>query len=143
MVLKKNLVFIARIHRFLVRIANRENPDQRSSLFWVCHVYSFSKKNWFSELKFADFLSEKQTGKTLIRLLPQKQSNLGLPCLFVLKNNLVFRADIHKFLVRIANREDPDQTASSEAVCSGSAMFIGSQIFFWFSELEFTDFLSE
>ena len=29
---------------------------------------------------------------------------------------LVFRAGIHKILVRIANREDPDQTASSEAV---------------------------
>ena len=29
---------------------------------------------------------------------------------------LVFRAGIHKLLVRIANREDPDQTASSEVV---------------------------
>ena len=30
-----------------------------------------------------------------------------------------FRAGIHKMLVRIANREDPDQTASAEAVCLG------------------------
>ena len=29
---------------------------------------------------------------------------------------LVIRAGIHKMIVRIANREDPDQTASSEAV---------------------------
>ena len=29
---------------------------------------------------------------------------------------LVFRAEIHNFVVKIANREDPDQTASSEAV---------------------------
>ena len=29
---------------------------------------------------------------------------------------LIFRAGIHKILVRIANREDLDQTASSEAV---------------------------
>ena len=29
---------------------------------------------------------------------------------------LVIRAGIHKMLVRKANREDPDQTASSEAV---------------------------
>ena len=29
---------------------------------------------------------------------------------------LVFRAGIHKMLVRIANREDPDQTASLVAV---------------------------
>ena len=29
---------------------------------------------------------------------------------------LVIRAGIHKLLVRMGNREDPDQTASSEAV---------------------------
>ena len=29
---------------------------------------------------------------------------------------LVFRAGIHKMLARIANRKDPDQTASLEAV---------------------------
>ena len=27
-------------------------------------------------------------------------------------------------LVRIANSEDPDQTVSEEAVCSGSALFV-------------------
>ena len=36
---------------------------------------------------------------------------------------LVIRNGIHKILVTIANREDPDQTASSEAVWSGSALF--------------------
>ena len=36
---------------------------------------------------------------------------------FLVSNNmLIFRAGIHKLLVRIANREHPDQTASSEAV---------------------------
>ena len=33
---------------------------------------------------------------------------------------LISRAGIHKMLVRIANREDPDQTAPS----SGSALFV-------------------
>ena len=35
-------------------------------------------------------------------------------------------AGTHKMLVRIANREDPEQTASSEVhvVWSGSAMFV-------------------
>ena len=37
---------------------------------------------------------------------------------------LVTRAGIHKILVRLADMEDPDQTASSEAVISGSALFI-------------------
>ena len=36
--------------------------------------------------------------------------------IFFLNKTLVIRAGIHKMLVRIANREDPDQTASSEAV---------------------------
>ena len=37
---------------------------------------------------------------------------------------MVIRAEIQKFFVRIANREDPDQTASSEAVWSGSVLFV-------------------
>ena len=40
------------------------------------------------------------------------------------KEMLVIRTGIHKILVRIANREDPYQAASSEAVWSGSALFI-------------------
>ena len=37
--------------------------------------------------------------------------------LFLFSNKmLVFRAESHKVLVIIANREDPDQTASEEAV---------------------------
>ena len=32
------------------------------------------------------------------------------------KKTLIIRAGAHKMLVRIANREDSDQTASSEAV---------------------------
>ena len=32
-------------------------------------------------------------------------------------------------LVRIANREDPDQTASEEAVWSGSALFVYTLVF--------------
>ena len=37
---------------------------------------------------------------------------------------VIIKAEIHKMLVRIANREDPDQTASSEAVWSWSALFV-------------------
>ena len=40
------------------------------------------------------------------------------------KKILVIRIRIHKMLVSIANREYPDQTASSEAVWSGSALFV-------------------
>ena len=37
---------------------------------------------------------------------------------------LVFRVGIHELIVRIANREDTDQTASEEAVWFGSALFL-------------------
>ena len=39
----------------------------------------------------------------------------------------------HKMLARKANREDPDQTASLEAVWSGSALFV----YFWSRQLLF------
>ena len=46
-----------------------------------------------------------------------KCSKISNTFLFLLSNKkLVFRAEIHKMLVKIANREDPDQTGSSEAV---------------------------
>ena len=46
-----------------------------------------------------------------------KHSNISNMFHFLFSNKmLVFMARIHKFLVRIANREDPGQTASSEAV---------------------------
>ena len=35
---------------------------------------------------------------------------------------LAVRAGIHKMLVRIANREEPDQTASSEETASSEAV---------------------
>ena len=45
--------------------------------------------------------------------------------LFLFLNKmLVIRAGIRKMLVRIAYREDPDQTASSEAGWSGSWLFV-------------------
>ena len=37
---------------------------------------------------------------------------------------LVFRVWIHKMLGRMAKREDPDQTATSEAVWFGSELFV-------------------
>ena len=46
-------------------------------LFFFC----IKLKCWFSGLEFTKCLSEKQIGKTLIRLLLQKQSDLRLCCL--------------------------------------------------------------
>ena len=46
-----------------------------------------------------------------------KCSKISNTFLFLFSNKmLIFRAGIHKMLVRIANREYPDQAASSEAV---------------------------
>ena len=41
-------------------------------------VLLFQIKCWFSGLEFTKCLSEKQTGKTLIKLLLQKQPDMGL-----------------------------------------------------------------
>ena len=49
--------------------------------FWTLSSFCSQIKCWFSGLEFTNFLSELQTGKTLIRLLLQKKSDLGLPCL--------------------------------------------------------------
>ena len=55
--------------------------------------------------------------------------NFELFSLLVLKKLWVIRTGSHRMLVRIVNREDPDQTASSEAVWSGSTLF--SMAFGW------------
>ena len=48
---------------------------------------------------------------------PAKKTKISDTFLFLFSNKvLVFRAGTHKMLVRITNRKDPDQTASSEAV---------------------------
>ena len=51
---------------------------------------------------------------------------------FVLISNkkLFFRAGIPKILVKLANREYPDQTASSEAVCFFFLGLFGGQVVF-------------
>ena len=43
---------------------------------------------------------------------------------FLFSNKTIIRAGIHNMLVRIGNREDLDQTASSEAIWSGPAPFL-------------------
>ena len=37
---------------------------------------------------------------------------------------VIIGAEMNKMLVRIANQENPDQTASSEAVWSGFTLFV-------------------
>ena len=49
---------------------------------------------------------------------------------------LVIRADIHKMLVRIANREDPDQTASNL-----SLQYLSKTFWQTFSVLNFRTFI--
>ena len=49
-------------------------------------------------------------------------SNVGTPRLGC--DEMIFKTICYISPNRIANREDPDQTASSEAVSYGSALFI-------------------
>ena len=49
--------------------------------FLTLFSFGFLINGSLSGLELTKCLSEQQTGKTLIRLLPQKQSDLGLHCL--------------------------------------------------------------
>ena len=60
---------------FQVPVGNTVNVLKFQTFFSFCSQI----KCWFSGLEFANILSEQQKGKTLIRLLLQKQSDLGLP----------------------------------------------------------------
>ena len=68
------------------------------------------------------------TSRPGLSVLGAKKLTLNLLKLWTFLSNcsqimIVIRAVIHKFIVRIANSEDPDQTASSE-VWSGSVLFV-------------------
>ena len=52
-----------------------------------------------------------QSNAIVVNVLKFKHISLS-----VLKYSVGFRARIHKMLVRITNMEDPEQTASEEAV---------------------------
>ena len=62
---------------FKLALAAKLNVLKFQTLFTFC----FQRKSVLSGLECTKCLSEKQTGKTLIRLLPQKQSDLSLHCL--------------------------------------------------------------
>ena len=89
--------------------------------------YQQENKRLYNELKNV----QKQHKQTEERMFKENQkllaeasnlrygkcSKISNTFLFLFLNKiLVFWAGIHKMLVRIANREDPDQTASLEAV---------------------------
>ena len=58
-----------------------------------------------------------QDKKCMIQVMYSKCSKISNTFLILFSNKiLVIMAVIHKMLVSIANREDPDQTVSSEAV---------------------------
>ena len=72
-------------------------------------------------------MSHKKEGKNLqlSYKVSHKCSKISNNFLFLISSKILnIKAGIPKILVGIANRKDPDQTASSEAVCSGSALFV-------------------
>ena len=58
--------------------------------------------------------------------LNSKHSEISNTVLFLFLNKmLVDRTGVHKILVRIANSEDPDQTASRSSLISVCTVFVG------------------
>ena len=70
--------------RYAVRLLLGRHKSTYSKYFKISNnfLFLFLKKFWFSRLKFTIHMSEQLTGKILIRLLLQKQSDLGLCCLY-------------------------------------------------------------
>ena len=58
-----------------------QNSYSKCSKILKTFLSLFSRECWLSGLHLAKCLSEKQTGLTQIRLLLQKQSDMGRPCL--------------------------------------------------------------
>ena len=82
----------------------------------TCLIYTFRLCEVGSLEEPRDQTNVYQTGQVGIRHSPCVENRISNTFLFLLYNKMVFKGGIHKKLVRIANREDPDQTASSEAV---------------------------
>ena len=89
------------MHVIIVFAVTMAEDVQNEKTVQNCTVFSFVQCQWFYTLK-------QSYGKLF------KISNTLL--FIFLDKMLVIRTGIHKMLVRIANRTDPDQTASSEAV---------------------------
>ena len=60
----------------------------------------------------------------MVNALKFRDVSLSVPKMVVIK------AEIHELLVRIANREDPDQTLASATVCTVCLCLFGRQLVF-------------
>ena len=79
------------------------------------HATHPNHKSWYLVSLVARF--DRVSSDTGHRFVTVKCSKTLITFLFLFSNKIMLtRAGIHKMLVRIANREDPDQTASEEAV---------------------------
>ena len=78
---------------------------------------------FYCQTKHVDKLWMNKKTKTFRRDSYGKYSKLWPLFLFINKM-LVIKARIHIMLLRITNKENPDQTASSAAVWSGSVLFV-------------------
>ena len=93
-------------------------------LFWIYWIHRHVSQDWVIIGSVKPQLPDESDifPNTLFSLIYSYCSKISNTFLFQYSNKMLFfRAEIQKLLVRISNREDPDQTASSEAVWSGSA----------------------
>ena len=91
------------------------------SIVYLSEVNNYTVHRW----RLAGSCGSGPINRKELLMIYGKCSKIPNIFLFLSSNKmLVIRAGIHKMLVRIANREEPDQTASSEAVLSGSELFV-------------------
>ena len=98
---------------------SKEQPDYAGRFKFVIEMYDTSGSEDFNlaqELVYRN-LASPADGSSLTVSIYSKCFEKCNTFVFLFSNKmLVIRAVIHKMLVRMANREDSDQTASEEAV---------------------------
>ena len=102
-----------------MQVKSKELPDYAGRFKFVIEMYDTSGVKDFNlaqELVYRNLASPEDDSSLTVSIY-SKCSKIFNSFLFLFSNKMfVFRAVIHKMLVRIANRVDPDQTASEEAV---------------------------
>ena len=126
-IFKKLITILKKSFRKNIEKSRNSWPDLHPKFQTVCKL-SIQHVWCLSMYPFLIFFNKVSIEKCTFSLTG-KCSKISNTFLFLSSNKMwVIRTGILKLLVRIANREDPDQTASLEAVWFVSALFAYSSL---------------
>ena len=100
-------------------MANSVDPDQTAPIGAVCSGSTLFASILNLSVMLGNYLQQTTSADNIFRCIFSWCFKAKIPNAFLFLFSiemLLFRAGILKMLDKVANREDPDQTASSEAV---------------------------